>query len=140
MPCLNWQKFKQILSNILRINFSYLKNIHIFHSHYHPKIIGHIQKIKQKRKCVSTHEITQLIITKMKMKMKDTIDTTKIDLDLDMDTNIANIKSFFVSWCLYVLSNNYAKFEAQFMKKLSNTKTELKKSLAYKKGVVDWLN
>ena len=27
----------------------------------------------------------------------DTIDTTKIDLDLDMDTNIANIKSFYVS-------------------------------------------
>ena len=86
-----------MLSNTLRMNFCYLKIIHIFHQRYHPKIIGHIQKIKQKRKCVSTHEITQLIITKMKMKMKDTIDTTKIDLDLDMDTNIANIKSFYVS-------------------------------------------
>ena len=32
-----------------------------------------------------------------------------------------------VSQCLYVLSNTLAKFEAQFMKKLSNTEAELKK-------------
>ena len=32
-----------------------------------------------------------------------------------------------------VLSNTYARFEAQLMKKLSNTGAELKKSIAYKK-------
>ena len=73
MPGLNWQKMKQMLSNILRLNFSYLKIIHIFHSRYHPKIIGHILKNKQKSKrllilthLMITHEITQLIIMKMK--------------------------------------------------------------------------
>ena len=50
-----------------------------------------------------------------------------------MDTNIANIKSVSVGWCLYVLSNTKATFEAQFMKKLSNTEVELEKSVAYKK-------
>ena len=40
---------------------------------------------------------------------------TQIDLDLDMDTNIVNIKSVSI-WCLYVLSNTLATFEAQFMK------------------------
>ena len=34
---------------------------------------------------------------------------------------------------LYVLSNNYATCEAQFMKKLTSTEAEMKKSLSYKK-------
>ena len=41
-----------------------------------------------------------------------------------MDLNIANIKSV-------VLSKTYATFETQFMTKLSNTKDQLKKSVAY---------
>ena len=60
-----------MLSNTLKLNFYYLKIIHILHSLYHPKIIGHILKIKQKNKCVCIHEIIQLIIMKMKMKMKN---------------------------------------------------------------------
>ena len=32
----------------------------------------------------------------------------------------------------YVLSNTWATFEAQFMKKFSNTEADLKKSVAYK--------
>ena len=36
---------------------------------------------------------------------------------------------------LRVLSNIYATFKAQFMKKLRNTEAELKKSVAYKKSV-----
>ena len=39
---------------------------------------------------------------------------------LDMIANIVNIKSVFIWWCLYVLSNNYAAFEDQFMKMLRN--------------------
>ena len=38
---------------------------------YHPKIIEHILKIKQKSKCVCFHEIMRLIIMKMEMKMKN---------------------------------------------------------------------
>ena len=61
MPGLNWQKFKQMLSNTLRLNFCYLKIVHILHLRYHPKIIG------SKR----------LFIMKIKIKMKkDHIDMT----------------------------------------------------------------
>ena len=52
-----------------------------------------------------------------------------------MDTNIVNIKSASVWWCLYVLSNTKATFEAQFRKKLSSVEAELKKSVAYKKSL-----
>ena len=38
---------------------------------YLPKIIGYILKNKQKKKCVSIHEIIRLIKMKMKMKMKN---------------------------------------------------------------------
>ena len=37
-------------------------------------------------------------------------------------------------WCLYVLSNAYATFQAQFMRKLSNTEAEFKNSVACKKA------
>ena len=50
-----------------------------------------------------------------------------------MDTNIVNIKR--ASVCLYVVSNTEATYEAQFMKKLSNTEAELKKELLMKKSV-----
>ena len=54
----------------LRLNFCYLKIIHILHPSYHLKIIGHILKTKQTSKCVCIHDITQLVIMKMKVKMK----------------------------------------------------------------------
>ena len=65
------KKVKYMLSNALRLNFCFLKIIHILHPHYHPKIIGHIIKSKPKNKCVCIHEITQLIIMKMRMRMKN---------------------------------------------------------------------
>ena len=71
MPGWNWQKIKQTLSNTLRLNFSYLKIIRILHPHYHPKIIGHILKNKEKNKFVCIHEIMRLIITEIKVKMKN---------------------------------------------------------------------
>ena len=67
-PSWNWQKIKQMLSNTLRLNFCYFKIIHILHLRHHQKIIGQILKNKQKHKCVRIHEITGLIIMKMKMK------------------------------------------------------------------------
>ena len=58
-----------------------------------------------------------------------------IDLRLDIDTHILNTNCILVSCWLYVLSNTQATFEAQFMKKLSNTEAELKKALLIKKSV-----
>ena len=54
----------------MRLNFCYLKIILFLHSRDHPKIIGHILKDKQNKKCVYIHEIIRLIIIEMKMKMK----------------------------------------------------------------------
>ena len=55
---------------------------------------GTYPKNKQKNKYICIHEITRLIIMKMK---KDHIDTTKIHLGQDMDTNtIINIRSVSV--------------------------------------------
>ena len=42
------QKFKQKLSNTLRLNFCCLKIIHFFHPDCHPKIIGDTLKNEQK--------------------------------------------------------------------------------------------
>ena len=78
-----------MLSNTLRLNFCYLKIIHILH----PKIIGNILKNKQ-NKCVCIHEIIRQIIMKMKMKMKNTSHRYDIiDLDPVMNANTVNIKS-----------------------------------------------
>ena len=56
---------KQMQSNTLRLNFCYLKIIHILHPRYHPKIIGHVPKISKRTSlCV----FPRLIIMKMKMK------------------------------------------------------------------------
>ena len=37
-----------MLSNTLRLNFSYFNIIHILHPHDHPKIIGHILKVSKR--------------------------------------------------------------------------------------------
>ena len=52
----------KMLSNTVKLDFWYLKIIHILDPPYHPKIIGDILKNKSKNKCVCTHEIIQLII------------------------------------------------------------------------------
>ena len=49
---------------------------------------------------------------------------------VDIDKNIVNIWSVQAWQRLYVSSNTYATFEAQFMIILSNTEAELKKSVA----------
>ena len=50
------------------------------------------------------------------------------------ERKLVNIKSVLVWWCLYVLSNTYETFEAQFIKKLNNAEAELKKSVTYTKN------
>ena len=46
-----------MLSNNMRRNFCYLKIIHILHSRYHPKIIGHNLKNNKKSICVCIHNM-----------------------------------------------------------------------------------
>ena len=50
--------------------FYYLNIIHILHQRYHPKIVEHILKNKQKSKFIYIYDIIRLTITRMKMKMK----------------------------------------------------------------------
>ena len=51
-----------------------------------------------------------------------------------MDTNILNIKSRYLSMMVLIcIKKHLSKFEAQFIKKLSNTEAEVKKNVAYKK-------
>ena len=64
-------KNQENVTNTLKLNFGYLKIIHILHPRYHPKIIGHILKNKQKSKRFLTPDIARLIILKMEMKMKN---------------------------------------------------------------------
>ena len=56
-------------SNTLRLNFCYLKIIHILNQRY-PKLREHVLKNKQKIKCVCIHEIIHLIMMKMRIIMK----------------------------------------------------------------------
>ena len=61
-----------MLSNTPRLNFSYLKIIHILHSCYHPKTIGHVLKIKEKKASVSLPLLRKWHdILKIKMKTKN---------------------------------------------------------------------
>ena len=64
------KKIKQMLSKTLRLNFCYLKIIHILRPSYHAKIMGLTLKSKQKNKRVGIHESIQISVTKMKIKMK----------------------------------------------------------------------
>ena len=64
-------KNKTNAEHTLRLNCSQLIIIQILHPRYHPEIINHILKTKQKTKRVFIHEIIWLIIMKMKMKMKN---------------------------------------------------------------------
>ena len=57
-----------MLSNPLRLNFYYLKRIHIFHPRYNPKIT-YLKKHAKEQVC--NHDIIRLIIMKVKMKMKN---------------------------------------------------------------------
>ena len=69
-----------------------MKIIHIFRSRYHPKIVGHTLKNKQKISvCI------QLIIMPRKVKIKDRSHRYEItNFGLDLDTNTVNIKSVSV--------------------------------------------
>ena len=97
-----------MLSNTLRLNFSYLKIIHILYPLYHPKIIGHILKNKPKNKGVFINDITRLIIMKMKMEMKNK--SHRYDINRPRSRHghkYSKYKKCLGIIMLYVLSNNY---------------------------------
>ena len=60
-----------MLSNTMRLDFCYLKTIHILHPRYHSKTKEYILKNTQRNKCICIHEIIGLIIKNIKMKLKN---------------------------------------------------------------------
>ena len=60
---------------------------------------------------------------------------SQTDPDLDIKPKYNKLKCLAVRWYLYATSNTHVTFEAEFIKKLSNTDAELKKDVAYKKRV-----
>ena len=78
MPGWNWQKFKQIVSNTLKLKNCWTFEIHLRSSStLLCKDNKKILKNKQKNNCVCVDEIIRLIIMKITMKLKtDHIDTT----------------------------------------------------------------
>ena len=140
---------------ILNLNFSYLKIIHIFHPRYHRKIGGDIpknkrryskkkKKKKKKRKGMS-HEIIQLIITKLKIGMKNR--SYRYDTNRNRSRTghkrsrfiCVHIQKFLIVMMLVCIKQHQATFQAHFMKKLNNTEADLKKALFTKKRVF-WLS
>ena len=117
-----------MLSNTFRLNFCYLKIILIVHPCYHPNIIRHILKNKQKNKCVCFHQIIRLIIMKMKMKVKNRSHRC------DINRPNKKYKKRLTMMMLICIKQHQATFEAQFMKKLSKSEAGLEKSVAYKKA------
>ena len=93
-----------MLSNTVRLNFCYLKVIHILHQRYHQKVMAvHILKTNQENKAVCIHRIMRLIIIKMVMKMKNR--TQRCDINIEIYLARVNIKSVSICCCLHVLSN-----------------------------------
>ena len=68
MQCLAEIAKRQMLSTALRLNFCYLEIIQVLHPCYYAKIREWILKNEQRNTDICSHEITQLIITKIKMK------------------------------------------------------------------------
>ena len=81
--------------------------------------------------------LSDLIIMKTKIKMKQRSHKYGINKLNSIHGQIysINIKTVSLWWCLHVLSNTKATFEAQFIKKLRNTEAKLNKSVTYKKSV-----
>ena len=101
------KKVKQTLCNTLRLDFCYLKIIQVLHPPYHPKIIGHILKNKQKNNCVYIHEIIGLTIMKIKLKMKNRSHWHDINRPRlrQKHKNIKYRKCASIMMLIYVLSN-----------------------------------
>ena len=129
----NWQKIKEMLSKTLRLNFCYLKIIHIFHQGYHPKVIQRIIKNKQKNKCVFIHEIIRLIIMKMQMKMKNR--SYKYNINRP-NLDIVNIKKCLNIMLLICIKQHLKIMWSSIHEKVRQHWRWIEKCVAYKKRCV----
>ena len=107
-----------MLNNTLRLNFCYLKIIHILYPHYHPKITQHTLKNKQKNMYVCIHEIIQVILTKMKKKMENR--SNRYDMDANIDLHGYKFSNCKKCLSMMMLIRIWGTFEAEFMKKLTH--------------------
>ena len=101
---------------------------HILYTHYHPKIMEHILKNKRKNKCVYSWDY------------EDENEKRSHWYDINRPRSRHGHKyseyKKCLNWqCWYVLSNTESTLDPQFIRKLSNTENELKKSVAYKKSM-----
>ena len=123
-----------MLSNTLRLNFCFLKIIHILHPRYHQKIIGHILKNKQKNMHICTHEIIQLIIIKMEMKMKNKSQRYNLRRFRSRHGHkYSKYKKYFTMMMLLCIKQHLSCIWSLIHEKLGNTEAELKKSVPFKK-------
>ena len=109
-----------MLSYTLRLNFRYLKIVHILHPRYHPKIIGYIVRNDQKKKYVRIFEICDLIIIKMKMKMKKRL--YRYDINRPRSRHGHSYNKYKRSLSMIVLTctkQHLSNIEAQFLQTLS---------------------
>ena len=88
-----------------------------------------------KKKCVCFNRNIRSIMMKKMLEIKNRSHRYDTNRPRPKDRHkILNSKCGTVRWWLCVLGNTSATFEAKFMQNSSNTKAELKKSLAYKKS------
>ena len=118
-----------MLSKTMRLNFCYLKIIHIFQPPYHPysEIAYIFWKI---RKINKVSAFIRLIMMKMKLKMKCDIHGHKY-------SKYKNFLSLMTLKCIRQhLSNLWKMSIKKIMKKLSNTEADLKTSVPNKENCV----
>ena len=124
-----------MLCNTLRLNFCYLKIIHILHLSCHPKIIGHILKNKQKNKCACIHEIRRLTIIKMKMKMKNTSHKYNINrATLRHRYKYSKYKMCLSLMMIICVNQHLHNIWSSINEKINQHWSWIKKSVAYKKA------
>ena len=121
-----------MLRNTLKLNFCYLKIIHILYPRYHPIIIWHILKNKQKSKCVCIHEIVRLIIIKMKINMKKRSERHNVNRPRSRHRDkYSTYEKCFTMVMLTCIRQHLVNIWSLIHEKV---KKELKKSVAYKKA------
>ena len=130
------KKSKQMLCNTLRLNFCYLKFIHILHPNYHLKIIRHTLKNKQINKYVCIHEIIRAITMKMKMKIKNK--SHRYDINRPRSRHghkYSKYKKCLTMMMLICIKQHLSNIYSSIHEKVKQISGWFEKSIAYKKSV-----
>ena len=124
-----------MLSNTPRLNFSYLKIIHILHSCYHPKTIGHVLKIKEKKASVSLPLLRKWHdILKIKMKTKNR--SHRYDINRPRSRHgqkYSKYKKYLSIMMLICIKQRVSNIWSSVHEKVMQHWDWFKKSVAYKK-------